>query len=318
MQAYLFVHFIGRERNENEEQIYFSVSADGRNWTTLNNKKPALKSGLGECGVRDPHIIRGENGRFYIMATDLSIYHRGGSWAGCTSGCMEKPGSKKMVVWESDNLTDWSEARLVQAAADNAGCWWAPECIWDKEKNAYMVYAASSVSDDDYAVLRVYSCYTKDFMNFTEPQIFTDSSCLTDSKGKPMNTLDTTIIKNTDGKYYRIYKTDRINIDSADSLSGEWAKVDSNIHDIASNVEGPTICRVNGSDKWCLLVDGLGDSGNNAKGYHPLITGDLAGGQFADSDEIILPSDIIFRHGTMMQITMDEYARLKEKIWREV
>ena len=37
MAAYLFAHFVGDEKNE--EQIYFSVSQDGLHWKDLNNGK---------------------------------------------------------------------------------------------------------------------------------------------------------------------------------------------------------------------------------------------------------------------------------------
>ena len=31
-QAYLFVHFIGEERNPTDEQLYFALSRDGVHW----------------------------------------------------------------------------------------------------------------------------------------------------------------------------------------------------------------------------------------------------------------------------------------------
>lgn len=77
MSAYLFVHFTGTESTPEHEQIYFSVSEDGRSWRILNGGKPVLISDVGEKGVRDPFIIQSEDGKhFYIIATDLSIYHR--------------------------------------------------------------------------------------------------------------------------------------------------------------------------------------------------------------------------------------------------
>ncbi|MBQ8301167.1 MAG: discoidin domain-containing protein, partial [Clostridia bacterium] len=54
MEAYLFVHFVGTEATEDDEQIYFSVSQDGTTWRTLNEGTPVLTSNVGEKGVRDP------------------------------------------------------------------------------------------------------------------------------------------------------------------------------------------------------------------------------------------------------------------------
>ena len=80
MDAYLFVHFVGSEGDADQEQIYFSVSRDGIKWQTLNGVEPILTSTVGELGVRDPHIIRKADGTgFYLIATDLSIYYRGGN-----------------------------------------------------------------------------------------------------------------------------------------------------------------------------------------------------------------------------------------------
>ena len=72
--AYLFVHFVGSEKQATDEQIYFSTSTDGLNWSTLNNGSPFLTNTVSnENGVRDPYILRGEDNDYYIIATDLSI-----------------------------------------------------------------------------------------------------------------------------------------------------------------------------------------------------------------------------------------------------
>lgn len=77
-QAYLFVHFIGEERNPTDEQLYFALSRDGVHWRDLRPAgSPALTWLGGEKGVRDPHIVRDPRGGFHIVATDLSIYYRG-------------------------------------------------------------------------------------------------------------------------------------------------------------------------------------------------------------------------------------------------
>ena len=76
--GYLFGHFIGEE-NENSEQIYFAVSRDGLHFKDMNNGNPVLVSTVGERGVRDPYLYRSAEGdRYFLIATDLSIYHRGG------------------------------------------------------------------------------------------------------------------------------------------------------------------------------------------------------------------------------------------------
>lgn len=321
MNAYLFVHFVGMESSQEEEQIYFSISEDGKEWRTLNGGRPFLKSDVGEQGVRDPYITCSpETGKYYIFATDLSIYRRSlkGSrklqWELCQNRRADNPfpGSQNIVVWESDDLLHWSDARLEKVAPDDGGCYWAPECIWDKEKGAFMVFGASRTAENQYDALQIFRCYTKDFREFTRPELYMDER-KNISSGHPMHVLDTTITE-CNGIYYRIYKTDRIKIDKADSLNGKWEEVTSNIHEIAPCHEGPSICRLINSSKWCLMLDALSEP----KGYHPFVTCDLAGGQFEPSDEIILPEGIRFRHGTLTQISEDEYRRLRDADLKKV
>lgn len=119
MSAYLFVHFVDTQEDATREQIYFSVSKDGKTWTTLNNKQPYLTSNVGTQGVRDPYILRGEDGKFFIIATDLSVYNLKNNWTAAA-----QQGSKSIVVWESSDLVNWSEASLVKINNDNASCTW--------------------------------------------------------------------------------------------------------------------------------------------------------------------------------------------------
>jgi len=297
-KAYLFVHFVNAEKDADCEQIYFSVSEDGQNWTTLNGKKPVLVSDVGEKGVRDPYILRGNDGKFFIIATDLSIYERRGDsnrWESCQTS-----GSKSIVVWESDDLVNWSDADLVSIADKNAGCAWAPESIYDPEKDMYMVFWASKVSDDNYSKQRVYRCYTKDFKKFTGPEIYIEDS---------NSTIDTTIIEYK-GVYYRFTKNETsssVVMDYSISLSGNWKRTEKYSLAEMTGYEGPTIYKINGENKWCLLLDYY----SKGQGYKPFVTNDIDTGIFERGNDFNF--DGIYRHGTVMPITEKEYNRLKEK-----
>ena len=116
MSAYIFVHFTGEDTPDGE-QIYFSVSRDGLNWNDLNGGKPVLISGLGEEGVRDPFIVRHPHtGKFYLIATDLRMYTKK-DWNAAVH-----EGSRDIIVWESDDLTEWSGAASYTVGIENAGC----------------------------------------------------------------------------------------------------------------------------------------------------------------------------------------------------
>lgn len=296
--AYLFAHFVNTEGDANCEQIYFSVSEDGQTWTTLNNNLPILTSTVGEKGVRDPYILRGEDGKFFIIATDLSIYNRRGDsnrWSTCQTS-----GSKSIVIWESTDLVNWSEARLIEVADENAGCTWAPEAVYDPEKDMYMVFWASKVSDDNYSTQRVYRSYTSDFVSFTEPEIYIEDT---------VSNIDTTIIEH-EGVYYRFTKNESqssIIMEKCTSLSGAWTDVETYNLGSMTGYEGPAIYKLNGEDKWCLLLDYYSKS----QGYKPFVTDDITKGVFTQAADFTF--DGTYRHGTVLPITQAEYDALTAK-----
>jgi glucan-binding YG repeat protein len=289
---YLFAYFIG-EAAANQEQIYFASSKDGLNWNELNNSKPVLTSSLGEKGVRDPFIIRSPEGdKFYLIATDLSIYYNG-NWSRAQTS-----GSQYIMVWESTDLVNWSNQRMVKIAPSDAGCTWAPEAYYDESTGEYIVFWASKVGSDNYAKQRIYYCKTRDFYTFTEPKVWLEED---------YSVIDCTVIKDeTTGYYYRFTKNESktyIYLERSKSLMGTFEKVSgwSNI----SGAEGPTCYKLNGTDDWILLVDYFGSSG-----YYPYKITDLNSGSYSKLEDgtYSLPSKP--RHGTVMPITEEEYKNV--------
>lgn len=74
----------------------------------------------------------------------------------------------------------------------------APEACYDPEKDEYMVFWASVVSDDSYQKYRIYRSYTKDFKTFSAPELYIE---------EPNAVIDTTIIDH-EGTYYRFTKNE--------------------------------------------------------------------------------------------------------------
>ena len=115
--------------------------------------------------------------------------------------------SQNIVVWESEDLVNWSEPRLVYAGFSDAGCVWAPEAIYDEENGDYVVYwSARDKSKDgtEENALRVYVCRTRDFRTFSEPQVWLSED---QDSGDEVNIIDSTIVKDN-GKYYRFSTSD--------------------------------------------------------------------------------------------------------------
>lgn len=306
--AYLFVHFIDEEQTVDKEQVYFSVSKNGTSWKTLNGVKPVLDTKSlpgGTGGIRDPHIIRSPEGdKFYMIATDLSIYNLGLQYGGEKWGKSQSEGSQSIVIWESEDLVNWSEPRLRKVGADNAGCVWAPESIWDKEKNAYMVFWASRTKE--YWKHCIYRSYTTDFDTFTEPEVYIESD---DSR------IDTTFYEE-DGVYYRFTKNEGdgkkyVYMERGTSLSGDFEVVttytlDGKPYDAEGHLpfEGPTVYKLHGQERWCMLLDSFN--------YRPFETDDISKGRFVSAKAFNF-GGTLFRHGTVLPITRAEYDALIDK-----
>lgn len=298
--GYLFVHFIGEQKDG--EQIYFALSRDGLHWKDLNGGKPVLCSQIGEAGARDPFLIRSPwkgEGRpsYYLIATDLRI-EAGKGWAAA-----QQEGSRDILVWDSEDLIHWNGPAARRVGVEGAGCVWAPEAVYDEEKKAVLVFFASMVKlpGDEEPKQRIYATYTTDFEHFTKPEIYLE---------KENHVIDTTIIHTPEG-YYRYSKdetTKNIRVDFNTSLEGSgFHEISSPVLDKLFGVEGPEIFQFNDRKQWCLIVDRFAEG----KGYLPLITDDLAGGQFRIlEDEEFDMGDTRKRHGGIINLTEDEYQTL--------
>ena len=88
---------------------------------------------------------------------------------------------------------------------------------------------------------------------------------------------------------------------------GQWTEIESGINQI-SGVEGATAFRLNGEQKWCLLLDDFGGGG-----YFPLLTDDIGSGAFTrlDSSEYSFPGTM--RHGSVLPVTADEYGAIMDE-----
>jgi hypothetical protein len=291
--GYLFVTFKG-ESTPMTEQIYFGLSTDGVHWEALNDANPVLISDVGEKGVRDSYLLRAHDGKkFFIIATDLSI-NLNKNWTRATHS-----GSKSIVVWESDDLVKWSAPWLAKVAADDAGCTWAPEAIYDEQTSDYLVYWASTTQRDNFAKQRIWAAHTTDFKTFSPPEIYVD---------KAATVYDMDIVR--DGNtYYRFSKDsakNTITMEAADNLAGPWLEISSPSLAATQRYEGPAAFPFTPQgqgqpETWCLMLDN--------GGYKAFTTTDLASGKFTASNETTFPFP--FRHGSVLPLSAEEYQRVK-------
>ena len=293
-RAYLFVHFKGTESTPDDEQIYFAVSEDGLVWKNINGGMAVLRSEKGERGVRDPHIIRLRGGGFALIATDLSIYSRRGMkdmWDDC-----QKRGSRCIAVWKSEDLVTWTEQKMIAVAAGNAGCAWAPEAVYDRARDEYMVFWASKTAADGYRKQRIWGAYTQDFESFSPAELYIE---------RQYSVIDTTIAYK-DGVYYRFTKNEdskKVFLETSMDLNGRfWEKEEFSLRD-EFGYEGPALCEMEDGG-YMLYMDNFASH----EGYKPFYTDSLRSADFRPQEGFSTPD--IFRHGTVIPITRAEYDRI--------
>ncbi|MBQ9228021.1 MAG: glycoside hydrolase family 43 protein [Eubacterium sp.] len=285
MSYYLFCYFTGNEPEK--ERICLAVSRDGQHFCPLNGGKPIIKQTAGTGCCRDPFILRDERGGYYIVATDMQS-----SLGWCSN--------HGVVSWHSDDLLHWTDECAVDfhqfTATRNTDRIWAPEALYDRERDAYFVYY-SVYNVGGVLPLSIWYSYTTDFRSFTEPQpLFAPSNGL--------DAIDADIIEK-DGKYYMYYKDEyhkTICCVEADSLTGPYREYEGNqVACTDRNVEGNCIYPLVGTDTYIMMMDMYSDGR-----YFMQKTTDMR--HFEPVEDF----DLSFhpRHGSVLVITQAEYERL--------
>jgi hypothetical protein len=258
--GYLMTHFIGE--GSNGQQIYFSYSTDGLNWSDLNGGGIALRSTVGTKGVRDPALVRSPDGsKYWIIATDLCI-SCGQNWSQSIND-----GSRNLVVWESTDLINWSEPWLLNVAGaipDGRNAW-APEAIWDPATNNYVLYWATNVPQNGATKHRIFYARTSDFRTITTPQIYID-------RPGSQELIDTQIVEMPAGvgnyRYVRASGDGQITLEGSNSILGTWTNLGnlSGIGLTGAQVEGPMWMKFRDRNEWALYLDQY----SSGRGYMPV------------------------------------------------
>lgn len=306
-QAYLFVHF-KEKHTPDGEQVYFALSRNGFNWEQVNGGNPVLTSVMGDMGVRDFTIIRTKENRFYIIATDLGLAaHYNNKYKG-TWDEIGINGSKDLVLWESDDLINWSEQRMICLGDEDFGCLWAPDIIYDKMEDDYVLHWSSSHKSNNYGPKKIYYSRTKDFKQYTKPQVLYEK--------EDSGIIDSAMYVKDD-IYYLFVKSEKnpqtIILLKSENITGPFTRVhafDEEMDLLAQGMyEAPTAFETE-DGRWCLFLDFYGTS-KDKQGYVPFISKDIKEGRFIRSEEAFsFPYG--FKHGTVLVITPDEYESIKK------
>ena len=291
--GYLFTYFTGNHISE--EAVCFAVSTDGYSFYALNDNKPVLDSKVisSTGGVRDPHILRCEDGKtFYMVVTDM-VSDNG--W----------DSNRAMVMLKSTDLVNWSHSIINMQkrykGQEKLKRVWAPQTIFDKEAGQYMVYWSMQYEGGQDVIYYAYA--NEDFTDLTgEPQpLFIPA----DKK----SCIDGDIVYK-DGVYHLFYKTEGhgngIKVATTRSLtSGEWKESPDYKQQTKEAVEGAGTFKLIRQDKYILMYDVY------MKGaYQFTETTDLE--HFKVIDHAV-SMDFHPRHGTVIPITRAELKRITDQ-----
>lgn len=292
MAGYLFVYFTGNRIDE--EAVRYALSADGLDFRHLNDDKPVIESAKISSmgGVRDPHILRSEDGKeFYMVVTDMVSAN---GW----------DSNRAMTLLKSSDLVNWTTSNInIQKrypGQEELKRVWAPQTIFDKETGKYLVYWSMQYTGGPDVIYYAYA--NPDF---------------TDIEGEPkplfvpqnkLSCIDGDIVYK-DGLYHLFYKTEGngngIKTAVTDSLtSGRWKESDDYKQQTSDAVEGSGVFKLIGSDKYILMYDVY------MKGrYEFTESTDLENFKVIDGD---VKMDFHPRHGTVIPVTAAEMERLRK------
>lgn len=297
---YLFVYFTGNATEQ--QQICYAISNNGLDFTPINEGNPVISSDTIAItkGVRDPHLLRGDEGWFYLVATDMDWTK--GKWS-----------NRGIIIMRSRNLIDWEHhaidfhQRFASEDAAKANAVWAPQTIWDESVQKYMIYfSLHSEEGGPYPKDAVYYTYAnKDFSDVEcSPKLLFSY---------PYPTIDTDIVQDESGTYHLFFNT----WGGPEGLSRRQY-IFTDIHD---------------QKTWKLLEGRMQPNDISSEGScaYPLAEGGWilvydcfkAGFcQFCKSDDLInfelikstaTSGTFTPRHGTVIRISQEEYEELNKR-----
>ena len=290
--AYLFTYFTGGGRDG--ESIRFAISDNGYDYKALNGNQPIFDSKeiSSAGGVRDPHILRGADGKtFYMVVTDMMASK---GW----------DSNRAMVLMKSTDLIHWTHhvVNIQKRFPGNEDLLrvWAPQTIYDKEKGKYMVYFSLKNGNNPD---KIYYSYANE--DFTDLETAPKQLYFSPTNGA---SIDGDIIEKDD-KFYLFLKTESegagIKIAVADKLTGNYVLRDKYVQQTKNKVEGSGVFKLNDGSGYILMYD-MYTSGK----YQFTKTTDFENFKVIDEE---VSMDFHPRHGTVMPITEEEKLRLIAK-----
>lgn len=330
--SYLFCFF--SNNSPEGEQVRYAISDDGINYRSLNDGKPVILSDsiALKKSIRDPHILRGHDGKtFYMVLTDMRS----------SEGWQSNDG---LILMKSTDLIHWQHTaidfptrfpNIKGLDRDNLHAVWAPQTIWDAKAKKYMIYYTIGRHDWEYPTndknrdgstfyqpyfKLFYSYANENFTDITEPQLLFDF-------GKA--SIDGDIVYDETAKEYVLFfKDEGRSVNNPLDPDGKWTTRNGVMRATSKALTGPYTTEwrhlqkegqypVEGSSVFPLIKKNKKDKTEYvlmydcySKGYYQFCKGDLK--NFTYITKTDTKGNFTPRHGSVIQITAKERKRLEE------
>ncbi|MBG0567754.1 glycoside hydrolase family 43 protein [Actinoplanes aureus] len=280
--AYVFGYFKETPNQSGDSYaLHLAVSTDGLNWRPLNQNNPVVTPTAGTLGLRDPFILRKQDGTFVVLATDLR-------------GRVFTENNQYLHVWDSTDLRSFTGYRRIRMHG-LATHTWAPTAFWVASRNQYaIVYSANNGAD----VFMVN--YTSDFRTVSANQVYF-------SPGYPVLDADIVVDGTTFYMYYKNLNDGLIY--GARSSSGNpnsYTNYTSGLRQ-GNAIEAPLLIKNNSGSGWRLWGDSFSPVNND---YYAWSTSNVGANSWTLLNQRDYTPPLNAKHGSITGITAAEYDGL--------
>lgn len=283
--AYAMVYFTeSTTMLEADYGLHLAVSQDGLNWIPLNQNAPLVTPTQGAGGLRDPFLMRKQDGTFVVLATDL----KGTDW---------NYNSTYIHVWDSADLRTFTGYRRVKLHDMTTTHSWAPEAYWDAARGRYGILY-SSVNSSGHNVIMV--SYTTDFVTTSSPQVFFDPG---------YDIIDGNLTVGVNGVNYLYYKVNQTLVGARSTTLNPGSFTPFSTGVAHGGTEAPTVVKSLTSDTWYLWGDTYTPNGV----FYAWQSSNLAAGTWTALDQRLYTQPLNSKHCGIHPITSTEYTNLLAK-----
>ncbi|MFD6426887.1 glycoside hydrolase family 43 protein, partial [Streptomyces sp. NPDC060198] len=267
----------------NNYGLHLAVSPDGLQWTPLNQNAPVVTPTAGTKGLRDPFILRKQDGTFTILATDLN----GTNWGET---------NQYIHAWDSTDLRSFTNYRRLKVHSLAATHAWAPEAFWDASRQQYaIIYSANNGTRDV-----IMATYTTDFVTLSAAQVYFDPG---------FGIIDANVVTGVNGTNYLYYKrgNELYGAKSTSLAPGSFNNATYTGPVAHGGTEAPVLVKSLSGSTWYLWGDTYTPNGV----FYAWQTGDLAAGNWTPVDQRAYTQPLNSKHAGITPITTAELNGMK-------